>query len=116
MDSELIPDTEIQNLPLTQNGKSKIRYAWGIFFDHDVNEPTPFSIKRLAEFVDFNFPWKAITDEMTFDIRIMTLKFPTYPGKEFSIFAKIQYGIYNYINININVYLCRIYTYIHCRN
>lgn len=94
MDSDLIQDTEIQKLPNTQpNGKSKIKYAWGIFFEVDVNVSQPFCLLKLRDFLNTDFPWRSIWDEMTIESRLQKHKFPSvYEGKEFFIFAKVQYG------------------------
>lgn len=94
MDSELIPDTEIQNVQNTQEGNvSANKYSWVILFLLDVNEMNPFSMVKLTEFLGTDFPWKSITGEMSRDNRIKPHEFQKNPGKRFYVFAKVQYGM-----------------------
>lgn len=107
MDPEIIPDTEVQNIPLTQDVvQSKIRYAWAVLFENNVNEPKPFSIVRLRDFVDTNFPWSSFSGEMTSESRIKLHSFSTIPEKCFHIFAKIEYGIVFWIILPIKKNMC----------
>lgn len=103
MDSEIIKSSQENNIPLTQetvHKKSVIQYAWVILFNFDINNSKPFSIARLRDFADSNFPWRGIKGEMSIDFRIQLHDFTCFPGKQFFIFAKIQYGnIYTYIHI-----------------
>lgn len=95
MDSELIENTEIQNIPQTQNeesGKSKLKYSWVILFHFDINVSTPFVIYKLRDFLDTEFPWNVITGELSQESRIKLFEFSCMPGKKFFIFAKVQYG------------------------
>lgn len=93
MDSEMIPNTEIQNLPLTQDTvKSKVQYSWVVLFHFDINNPKPFQIVKLRDFLKCVFPWRAIREEMTREFRIQLFEFSNFPEKQFYIFAKIQYG------------------------
>ena len=93
MDLEIIKDTEIQRVPLTQDtSKSQIKYAWVILFLFDLNEKNPFRIAKLRDFIDSNFPWRSIKGELTKECRIRLHEFSCYPGKQYFIFAKIQYG------------------------
>ena len=96
MDSDIIENTEIQRLPLTQddgNGKSKIKYGWIILFEKNVNVSKPFTIVKLRDFLNTDFPWKRIWDEMTKECRLQTHVFSSlFPGKEYFLFAKVQYG------------------------
>lgn len=97
MDSEMIENTEIQNIPSTQEnggGKSQIRYAWGIFFEVDVNVSQPFLMLKLRDFLNCDFPWRSIWDVMTQKSRCVVHEFPSlFEGKKFHIFAKVQYGM-----------------------
>lgn len=95
MDSEIIPATQIAQLPLTQKDKkSKIKYSWIILFKFDVNETQPFSVAKLKDFADCDFPWNTITQELTHLARIQIHEFSCLPGHQYAIFAKIQYGKY----------------------
>ena len=99
MDSDIIPDTEIPKIPLTQETvKSKVKYSWVVLFDFDINNPAPFMIVKLRDFLDCVFPWRSIKAEFTREFRIQLYEFSCFPEKQFFIFAKIQYGnIYIYI-------------------
>ena len=95
MDSDIIPASQITNLPLTQDTvtkKSQNQYAWAIVFHFDVNTSKPFSIVRLRDLAKSNFPWSGIKGEMTREFRIKLHEFSTAPGKQYYVFAKIQYG------------------------
>ena len=93
MDSEMIPDTEVQKIPLTQETvKSKVQYSWVVLFDFDINNPKPFTIAKLRDFLGCVFPWRAIREELTREFRIQLFEFSCFPDKQFFIFAKIQYG------------------------
>ena len=95
MDSEIIQNTEIQKIPLTQEVvKSKVKYSWVVLFDFDINNPNPFIIVKLRDFLDCVFPWRSIKEEFTREFRIQLYEFSNFPGKQFFIFAKIQYGKY----------------------
>lgn len=99
MDSEIIAESQISNLPLTQDTvkkKSQNQYAWVIVFHFDIHTIKPFSIVRLRDFAtqNSNFPWHGIKGEMTREFRITLHEFSTSPGKQFFVFAKIQYGKY----------------------
>ena len=99
MDPEIIENTQIDNIPFTQETvqkKSLIQYAWVILFHFDINDNKPFSITRLRDFADSNFPWRGIKGEMTREFRIQLHNFTCFPDNQFFIFAKIQYG-----NINL---------------
>lgn len=92
----MIEQTEIQNIPNTQDndrGRSKIKYAWGIFFEVNVNQENPFFVVKLRDFLKEDFPWKTIWDEMTKESRTIAYEFPSvFSEKTFYIFAKIQHG------------------------
>lgn len=93
MESEFIPNTEIQKIAMTQDSvKSKVKYAWVVLFDFDINNNEPFIIVKLRQFLDCIFPWHSIKEEMTMDFRIKLFKFSCFPGKQYFVFAKIQYG------------------------
>ena len=93
MDSEIIEETEIQRIPLTQEvPKSKVKYAWAILFLNDINERRPFMVFKLTKFLNTNFPWKAFEGEMSIALRIKEFEFTCMPNQKFFIFAKIQYG------------------------
>ena len=111
MDSELIECTQISNIGLTQDmneKKSVIQYAWVILFHFDINDDKPFCIERLRDFGNTNFPWRGIKGEMTREFRIKLCEFSSIPGKQFFIFAKIQYGnekdIINYYSPSLIFY------------
>lgn len=95
MDSDIIEQTEIMKIPLTQSSESKkstIRYAWVILFKLDVNERNPFIMVKLREFVGSNFPWRAIEGELTQDFRMKAHSFSNMEGETYYIFAKVEYG------------------------
>ena len=103
MDSEIIQETQLPNVPFTQDAvkkKSVNQYAWVILFHFDVNNCNPFSIMRLRDFTNSNFPWRGIKGEMTREFRILLHEFSCIPNKQFFIFAKIQYGKKSNKNIN----------------
>lgn len=115
MDSEILQDTEVQGLPLTQEAvKSKIRYAFVILFEFNVDEENPFQIYSLKTFEKTNFPWRSIQSEMTRDLRIRQYELSCFPGKEYFIFAKVEYGkkIYIYVHI-FTCNLCTLHNKIH---
>lgn len=93
MDSEIIPDTEIQNVPLTQGQvKSKIKYSWVILFKYDVNESNPFEMARLGQFLNSDFPWKVIKEELSKEYRTIVHELAGFPSSKVLIFAKVEYG------------------------
>ena len=97
MDSELIENTEIQRLPLTQSEKkSQNKYAWAVLFSRNVNLKEPFSLVKLRDMLNTNFPWKIIKGEMSFHSRMQIHELPCLPNPCY-IFAKIQYGMYKWI-------------------
>lgn len=95
MDSEIIENTQVLKIPSTQEGvKSKVRYSWVVLFHFDINNENPFIIVKLRDFLDCEFPWRSIKQEFSREFRIKLFEFSCFPGKQFFIFAKIQYGNY----------------------
>lgn len=79
--------------PLTQSGKSKVKYAWVFLFNNNINIEDPFSIVPLSFFSQVDFPWNSIEGEMTTSSRTEIRTFSNLPGN-FRIFAKIEKGDY----------------------
>ena len=93
MDSDFLPNTEIQSIPNTQDlGKSKNSYAWVILFEFNKDKNNPFRAVPLRDFLKCEFPWKSIEGVMNNEQRIRLVEFAIFPGKQFYIFGKIQYG------------------------
>lgn len=79
--------------PSTQEGcPSKVKYAWIILFNYDINEPEPFSIVPLSSFVGSNFPWNAVEGFLSSEARIKRRVFSNFPDKVYTIFAKVEIG------------------------
>ena len=104
MDSEMIPDTEPQSVPMTQEqGKSHIKYSWAFLFKFDINEENPFCVVKLKDYLDTDFPWKLIRGEMTRERRIQMHEFSNEPGVCYFIFAKIEYGKYQLLCVTASI-------------
>ena len=79
--------------PATQiGGNSKVQYAWVIIFTMNVDQNCPFSMIRLSQFKNSDFPWNGITEEMTEEFRLGVRKVSNMPGNEICIFAKVEHG------------------------
>lgn len=71
---------------------SKIAYAWVILFTKCVDQEKPFTIARLSNFKNSDFPWDVITGELGSQERNCVRKFSNIPEQSFHIFAKIEHG------------------------
>lgn len=80
--------------PMTQRGKSKLKYSWLILFKNDVNEEVPFSVVPLSSFAKIDFPWSLIEGEMSSECRGEIRKIDSLPG-EYRFFCKIEKGIFS---------------------
>lgn len=80
--------------PATQmSGVSKVKYAWVILFNMDVDDEAPFIIVRLTHFKNSDFPWAGITEEMTKEFRVGVRKISNMPPENsYCIFGKIEHG------------------------
>lgn len=81
--------------PLTQRpGPSKVKYAWIMLFEENINVESPFSVVSLSSFIDVaDFPWTSIEGVMSPECRYEIRTFTNMPGR-FRIFSKIEKGIY----------------------
>lgn len=78
--------------PLTQAGKSKVKYAWVFLFENNINVEEPFKIVPLSLFSEVeDFPWSFIEGEMSSECRAEIRKFDNMTG-DFRIFGKIEKG------------------------
>lgn len=76
-----------------ESGKSKVQYAWVILFHHSLNVSSPFSIVPLKFFLGSDFPWKSVEGMLSPRSRTEKYSFENLPGKHYSIFAKVEFGI-----------------------
>ena len=90
----IIQDTMVLKPPeSTQTVESStISYAWVILFTMCVDEEEPFTIVRLTQFKNSDFPWEVITGELGSKERNRVRKFNNIEGQSFCIFAKIEHG------------------------
>lgn len=65
-------------------------YLWCILFDWDENTEFPFQIYQVGSFPKVELKPQWISGELDQDSRLKKLKFPSYKGKTFSLFAKIE--------------------------
>lgn len=111
-DSEsLFQDSDTMNPPSnTQaNDKSNLTYAWVILFQMDVDSEFPFSISRLSQFKNSNFPWELIKSDLNEKSRLATRNFDNMDGP-FCVFAKIEHGknvicMHAYTNATMRTFL-----------
>lgn len=78
--------------PMTQEGRSTVKYAWIILFNYSINEAQPFSIVPLSNFVGSNFPWETVEGALSPEYRMRTWNFSNMPDDTFTIFAKVEVG------------------------
>ena len=77
--------------PLTQSGRSKVKYSWIFLFNNGINIENPFSVAPLSFFADVDFPWSFIEGEMSSNCRAEIHQFQNLPGN-YRIFGKIEKG------------------------
>lgn len=65
-------------------------YLWVILFDWDENVEFPFDVYQVGLFSKKELKESWISGELDQNSRIKKLSFSALPGKQFSLFAKIE--------------------------
>ena len=100
------PERQSSSLPATL----AYTYLWVVLFDWDENVERPFNLYQVAIFSRSEMKPKWIKGELNCISRKKKLKFSALPGKNLSLFAKVEKGFFKLFFV-INLNYRKIYPY-----
>lgn len=74
----------------------KYQYLWIVLFEWNVDVEHPFDLYQIGFFSTVELKPQWISGDLDELSRLKKLKFPSIPGKTFSLFAKVEKCKYNY--------------------
>ena len=81
------------------NPGPKVTFNWIVTFDWSINNPEPFQID-VRKIFKGRIPESWYAKKWNDGIRKQKVKLPMFPGRVFSVFAKVEQGNYGIITFN----------------